>query len=276
MRTIGSLGFGDGEFAAPCGVAVDEHNRIYIASATKVDVFTMEGKFLNSQGSLGEGPLQFKNASGIAIGKKGEIYVVDQMNHRIQVLDSDLKYISHFSKASSNLGAGCLSQPQGIAVNNEGNVYVADLRNSSIQVFDHEGTFLFNFGEFGPPNKLVPGNVRSPMAVTIDGQDNVYVGNTVGTVPIFDKNGTFLNEFGICSGRMGQFRSVTGLHIDRNGYLYVCEGHSHRIEIFEGCAPTLAKKPESTIDCACKGDLQSPSTEEPGFDNNEDKEDGCS
>ena len=244
LRTFGTTGYMDGQFMCPSGIAVDHHNRIFVSSMTKIDVFTMEGQFLNAAGQQGSGPLQFTNAAGIAIGKGGKIYVADAQNNRIQVLNNDLTYQSSFCKASESLGSGQLSMPQAIAINSEGNVYVADMMNHAVQAFTPEGEFLLKFGKYGAATE--PGSLCSPTSIAIDRQDNVYVGNSTGTIGIFDKQGNFLRQFGSYGSELGQFSQIKGMHIDRKGRLYVSEWTSNRIQIFPG-SPSMVG-PEDEIE----------------------------
>ena len=212
VRTFGTAGYMDGQFMCPSGIAVDHHNRIFVSSMTKIDVFTMEGQFLNAVGQQGNGPLQFTNAAGIAIGKGGKIYVADAQNNRIQVLNNDLTYQSSFCKASESVGSGQLCMPQAISINSEGNIYVADMMNHAVQAFTPEGEFLLKFGKYGPVT--VPGSVCSPTSIAIDRQDNVYVGNSIGTIMIFDKQGNFLHQFGSYGSELGQFSQIKGIARD--------------------------------------------------------------
>ena len=55
----------------------------------------------------------------------------------------------------------------------------------------------------------------------------------MGTISIFDKQGTFLGQFGSYGSEFGQFNQIRGMHIDRKGRLYICEWMSNRIQIFE-------------------------------------------
>ena len=245
QRTIGCQGYMDGQFMCPSGITIDKRNQIYVSSMNKVDVFTMEGQFLNSFGSQGNGPLEFSNATDIAVGKKGEIYVADAQNNRVQVLNRDLSFRTSMSEGSSGHGSGCLSQPQAIAVNSEGNVYIADMMNHCVQAFTPDGTFLLSFGEYGAGN--VPGALCSPMGIAVDGQDNVYVGNSTGSVCIFDKKGNFLRQFGSYGSKLGQFNVIRGMHIDKEGRLYVSEWNSNRIQIFEG-SPFMKKQQEAEVE----------------------------
>ena len=262
LRTFGSSGYMDGQFVCPSGIAVDRQNRVYVSSMSKVDIFTMEGQFLNAVGQQGNGPLQFCNATGIALGKGGEIYVADAQNHRIQVLNSDLTYRTSFSEACKVLGSGQLNQPQAIAINSEGNLYVADMMNHAVQAFSPDGKFLLKFGKFGPAT--TPGATCTPGAIVIDRQDNVYVGSVTGIINIFDREGTFLRQFGSYGSELGQFSSIRGMHIDRKGRLYVCEWTANRIQIFPG-SPSMEGPEEDTDTVTLEAEIENLSLSKPAY-----------
>lgn len=75
------------------------------------------------------------------------------------------------------LGAaqGQLNSPYGVAV--RGNLlYVSEMNNNRISVFDLDGTFQGTFGSFGTGN----GQLRKPMAITIDSAGRIYVCENTG------------------------------------------------------------------------------------------------
>ena len=255
LCTFGSNGLIDGQFICPSGIAVDRRNRVYVSSMNKVDIFTIEGQFLNAVGQQGKGPLQFSNAAAIAVGKGGVIYIADTQNNRIQVLNNDLTYRTSFSEGCKVLGSGHLNQPQAVAINSEGNLFVTDTMNHAVQVFSPDGKFLLKFVKYGPAT--TPGATCTPGAIAIDRHDNVYVGSVTGTISIFDKEGTFLRQFGSYGSELGQFSQIKGMHIDRKGRLYVCEWVVNRIQIFpgspsmegpEGDSSVVPEEPESEND----------------------------
>ena len=128
LRSFGSYGSGQGQFKNPWGIATDDDGNILVAvrGNCRIQKFTASGQFLSEVGYKGNGPLQFNNPIEITfntVNKK--VYVVDELNHCVQVLNSDLTFFSKFGKKGS--GNGQFERPYGIACDSTGNVYVADL-----------------------------------------------------------------------------------------------------------------------------------------------------
>jgi DNA-binding beta-propeller fold protein YncE len=86
----GGIGFGDGQFIFPEGVAVDSAGNVYVTSqfTNVVQKFTSSGSFLAKWGSSGSGDGQFSSPSDVAVDAAGNVYVTDRDNHRIQKFDS--------------------------------------------------------------------------------------------------------------------------------------------------------------------------------------------
>jgi DNA-binding beta-propeller fold protein YncE len=84
--------------------------------------FSADGKFKQQWGggigSEGHGPLEFNDPHGIDIDPStGRIYIADRGNDRIQVIDSNGKFITQWLQ---------YGKPSAIAFDNKGNAYVAD------------------------------------------------------------------------------------------------------------------------------------------------------
>ena len=84
---------------------------------------------------------------GIALSKDNKLFVCDSDNYRIQVFDTNLKFISCFGKEGS--GEGEFRGPFDLTFDPAGDVYVADSDNHHVQVFSQTGTFLRTFGRCG-------------------------------------------------------------------------------------------------------------------------------
>ena len=70
---------------------------------------------------------------------RDEIAVTDRMNHRVQIFNSDGKYLRSFGREGNK--AGEFKYPTGITFHKNGNIFVADTNNHRIQIFSGEGEY---------------------------------------------------------------------------------------------------------------------------------------
>lgn len=95
-------------------------------------------------GSRGSEPGLFTWPRGVAVGPDNTIVVADSSNHRVQVFDSNGKFIKEFGQYGSGEGEfDCLA---GVAVNRIGQYIIADRYNHRIQV--NVKTYYFFFSRF--------------------------------------------------------------------------------------------------------------------------------
>jgi tripartite motif-containing protein 71 len=87
-------------------------------------------------GSQGAGAGQFQYPCGVALDAAGHIVVVEQGNHRVQVLRySDGAHVRTIG--SNGSGNGQFSGPYGgIAIDSDGRMVVADQGNHRVQVLE--------------------------------------------------------------------------------------------------------------------------------------------
>jgi DNA-binding beta-propeller fold protein YncE len=77
----GRYGEGIGEFYAPFGIAVDAHDRVYVADSwnSRIQVFTSTGTFITAFGREGEDPGEIYSAYDVAVDAAGNVYVADDI-----------------------------------------------------------------------------------------------------------------------------------------------------------------------------------------------------
>ena len=103
----------------------------------------------------------FKDPSDVAVSKNGRIYVVDGVNNKIKVFDSDGRPLSSFGEGGD--GKGQFGYPLGIDVDNSGTIYIADSGNHRVQIFNPDAVFS---AEIDLPGK--DGKPADPTDVAVD------------------------------------------------------------------------------------------------------------
>jgi len=187
-------------------------------------------------GSNGNGNGQFDYLYGVTINSKRNIIVSDFGNNRIQIFDSEGKFISTFG--SQGNGSGQFNHPWGIAINSKGHVIVSDYSNNRIQIFDSEGKFLSTFGSKGNGN----GQFNGPEGICVDLNDGIYVcDRSNNRIQIFDSEGNFISTFGSKGNGNGQFEYPEGITINSKGHVIVSDYGNSRIQIFNSEGNFISK-----------------------------------
>ena len=86
----------DGMFRQPTDVAWDSQGNIYVTDGyvnSRVAKFDKNGDWVMSWGEPGTGPGQFRLPHAIAIDRNDNVYVGDRTNRRVQVFDTNGKYL---------------------------------------------------------------------------------------------------------------------------------------------------------------------------------------
>jgi hypothetical protein len=90
----------DGLFRQPTDVAWDSQGNSYISDGyinSRVAKYSKAGDWVKSWGEPGTGPGQFNTPHAIAVDRSDRIYVGDRANRRIQVFDTEGKFLRMFS-----------------------------------------------------------------------------------------------------------------------------------------------------------------------------------
>ncbi len=173
-KTIGAIGE-KGEFEGASGIAIDEKNRlVYVVDARKhyINVYSLENyKKIKTIGKRGTENGEFNFPTNITVDRDGRLYVVDTGNFRVQIFDSEGRFIKSIGRLGDTPGS--FARPKGIAVDSEGHIYVVDAAFQNFQIFDFEGNILLFVGSGG----VEPGQFILPAGIAIDKEDRIYVIN---------------------------------------------------------------------------------------------------
>lgn len=106
--------------------------------------------------------------TNLALDSKGRIYVSDTGAFRIQVYDSDGKYLRAVGEMGDRVGQ--FSRVKGIAIDHADRLYAVDALSGAIQIFDDSGRMLTWFTEPDTSSK----SQNLPTKVAVDYEDVAY------------------------------------------------------------------------------------------------------
>lgn len=161
------------EFKQPSGIAVSEEtDRLYVTDTHNhnIKVFELSTlEYITTIGKRGKEEGQFNFPSHIAADENGSLYVVDTMNARVQIFDSEGNFLRGFGEFGDI--PGMFARPKGISIDSEGHIYVVDAAFNNVQIFDSEGQVLMSFARYGSGR----GELILPAGIHIDDDDYIYV-----------------------------------------------------------------------------------------------------
>ncbi len=253
-----------GVFNRPSGIAIGPSGNIYVSDTWnyRIQVFTPDGKFLNSWGQRGEfgnnaqaDPVDgFWGPRGIAVDSNENVYVADTGNKRVRVYTSTGQYVRDIGSAGSENGQ--LDEPSSVTISTDGLLYVTDYWNKRISVFSLDGLPMTTFtGTDGIPVNSF--KVRGWLEdqgnrpyLAIDPERNlIYITDPdAGRVLVYGTDGNCVGSFGELNREInglsgGQFNSVGGVTLDSAGNVYVADSGTGRILRFAPFPMPVAAPP---------------------------------
>jgi sugar lactone lactonase YvrE len=198
------------------GIAVDKDDNIYLTDRGSGKLF----KFNQYYELVKELGIENFNSGGIIVMKE-QVIVGSRGNPAcLHVLDQELNLVK--TVVLKTIG---VEDVLGIAVDEHMNVYICDYCNGGIHVISvkNQGELLYSFGQeqLGSPHSIC----------TSEGL--VYVSTwSDHKISVFTKEGTLVASFGSKGHDEGQFRLPSGLVVDTDGYLHVCDNIKCQLQLF--------------------------------------------
>ncbi len=135
LRIIGKFGQGDGEFARPQSMVIDDEI-LYVTDSCnhRISVFKIDGTFIRHIGCIGTGLGQFRFPYGLDEDQGGHLVVAEFGNNRVQLIDKKTgKGLATWGAAGREVGQ--LAYPWAAAVDRSGRIVTVDSGNNRLQVF---------------------------------------------------------------------------------------------------------------------------------------------
>lgn len=134
--------------------------------------------------------------------------------------------------------------PQDLAIGQDGTIYVVSQCYESrpdgirITMMTIDEDFLGDFSGYGDHD----GQITWPVSIAVDSQQNVYVTDDwLNRISIFDKQGTFLDKWGVAGSGDGQISKPAGIKLDQQDNVYLVDSGNNRVQVFTKEGTFLAK-----------------------------------
>ncbi len=146
-----------------CFVADNDNHHIL-----EFDIVTK--KLLNTYGKPGAEKFEFRYPFLMHMHKDKYLYIVDVINTRVQVINSEGKFVTFVG--GWGVEKGKFFRPKGVTVDSNGLAYVSDSYMGVIQLFDLTGHF---HSVIGDPESGKVKKFNTPVGLTIDNANRLYV-----------------------------------------------------------------------------------------------------
>ena len=185
-----------------------------------LNVYSTEGKFLNSVGKKGKGKLEFDSPRRVAISnEKKRIYICDSDNRRIQCLNLDLKFHSFIKD---------IPHPRDVKLTSD-EVVVLTFRDTCVRYYNYSHQLIRQIIPRGEGNLVI-----NPFRFCIDKANNILMTDrATNCVLILSNTGELIHKFGHKGEDRGEFIGVTGIALDSEDRIIVAsENPNHCIQLF--------------------------------------------
>ena len=194
---------------------------VYVMDRGRIQQFSANGDYLSQwhvSGSL----------SAFDISSTGDLYIA-QWDSIAQYSADGLK-LSQWG--SHGQGVGQFDGILGLAIGPDGSIFVSDNGNCRVQVFDAAGAFVREWGECGSGQD---GTFTSPSGITVDANENVYVGDiNLPWIQRFSETGIFLGKYSLPGSPF-----VQDVAVDYNGNVYVVDESQALIHVLDSSGSWL-------------------------------------
>jgi DNA-binding beta-propeller fold protein YncE len=156
-------------FNKPADVAFAKNGDIYVADGygnSRVVKFDRNGNYIKAWGKFGAGIGEFNLPHSVTVDNQGRVYVADRENQRIQIFDSEGKFLQQWT------GIG---YPYGLLITPDQHIWMVDGGYDRVIELDQNGKIL---GAFGEPGHL-PGQFAWAHFMALGPDQKIYVADVL-------------------------------------------------------------------------------------------------
>jgi len=181
LMTLGHQGMpgnAEGFFNGASSVVVAPNGDIFVGDGhggntnDRVVKFDKTGKQILTWGKHGKGQGEFDQLHGIAMDSQGRIFVADRGNSRVQVFDSNGKFVAEWKQ---------FGRPSDVAIDKNDVIYVTDDQSNQNNNPGFKTGIRIGSAKDGKVTAFIPtpnAEIATPEGVGVDDAGNVYGGWT--------------------------------------------------------------------------------------------------
>ncbi len=184
-----------------------------------------QGRFGSKSGGL-TSEFALDEPQGLVV-YEGVVYVADTGNERIQMYGINGVFLSTLALSVTPASAAekektyKLHEPTDIALDTEGRIYVRDADDKSIKVYGSNGLYLRSLPKAG-----------KPVAMRV-AEDGIYVADESNfSIQKYDFDGNLAYTFGSAGEGKAQFKSLSGLAVDKAQQVFIGDAKKSLIDAF--------------------------------------------
>jgi len=165
---------------------------------------------------------------GVAGDSQDRVFLFTAGNHPVIIFDKNGDFVSCW-------GEGHFTNPHGIFIDADDSLYLTDRQAHVIEKYTVDGTLLMTLGERGWAKPIISGQpFNLPTYATVAPSGDIFVADGYGNSRIhrFSPQGKLIKSWGEPGNGPGQLAVPHSLAADKNGVIYVCDRHNHRIQLF--------------------------------------------
>jgi tripartite motif-containing protein 71 len=228
LGRFGGTGSTPGLFKNPSAVQITQNGRIVICDRDnhRLQIFDPGGNFIKDIGGFGAAVDQFDQPRDVWAGSALSIFVADYNNRRVQRYDKDFNFINSFISNPGEDDRFQFREVSSVIYSPRGDMFILDHGEKKVVKFNpnNKPEVAFAYYESGA------GELDSPVQLDLTGDYRLLISDAAQkAVFVYDYYGNFIQKI-----EYPRFKAPSGLAVDQENRIYVCDPACAAIYIFTG------------------------------------------
>ncbi|MBN2426038.1 MAG: NHL repeat-containing protein [Calditrichaceae bacterium] len=214
---FGEQGQQPGQFSNPNALSISPDGTLYIVDTgnSRIQLFTLKGRFIRSVGGFGFKNDQFDKPYDIWTRSVLNFYIADYENQRVVRYDKNMNFISALESTESGNPDFIFREISSVAVNSQNELFLLEHGENKIIKYDRNGNAERIFGAY----QSGTGSLVEPHQLEIQGIDKIIISDRgKKALIVFDFFGNYIKHI-----QSEEFVAPAGLAVDQQFRVYVAD-----------------------------------------------------